>query len=275
MLYESLGHLPRAPLVYSLAMIEYATVPSIAEHADSIMERLRGEYPDIREFKISSLNVEVDAATGESKAHQSVSTQWRMNNPDSNFGFVFGADRLVIHTSVYEHFEGFAEKIRGIAAIVFEVAKIKYTKSIGIRQIDNIHEIDQLKLSDLVKSGYLCPKQNNELTPVNSRVEFIYKSKLGRLFVRAYQLANHPAVPQDLFPLANELSSDNELMTPVTNTFILADTDHIYSPSKLEEFNLERVISILDSLHQQCSLGFREMVTAEAINAWKREIKDE
>lgn len=269
--YESLGHLPRAPLVYSLAMIEYPPVPGIAEHAESIMERLRDEYPDINDFKVSSLRVDIDAATGETKAHHTSSPQWRMNNPDGTFGLVFGSERLIVHTTAYPHFDGFAHKMRQIAAIVFSVAKIKYTKSIGIRQIDNFHPIDQLKLPNLVKPGYLCPDQNgSELKPLHSRVEFVYKSSLGKLFVRAYHLEGHPKVPQDLFPIADQLASDN-LMTSLEGAFILADTDHIYSPQKLEVFDLDNVISILDELHKQCSLGFRQMVTAEAIEAWRKE----
>jgi hypothetical protein len=78
-------------------------------------------------------------------------------------------------------------------------------------------------------------------------------------------------VPQDLFPLANELSHGSDFMSPIPEDFILADTDHIYLPSKLEPFDLDKVVSTLDSLHQQCSLGFREMVTEDAVIAWKKD----
>ncbi len=254
-------------------MIEYATVPRMADYADTIMEGLRVDYPDIKNFNVTSLKVEIDAATGENKAHQQVVAQWRMNNPESNFGFVFGTDRLVVHTTAYPHFEGFADEISKIAEVVFNAANIKYSKSIGIRHIDNITPIDGMELSALVKPGYLCPTQNENLSPLNSRVEFVYESEYGKLYLRAYQLSDHPKVPQDLFPLANELSSDTDLMAPVQNKFILADTDHIYSPSKLELFELDKTILTLDSLHQQCSLGFREMVTKDAITAWKHEKK--
>ena len=273
MQYESLGHMPRAPLVYSLAMIEYATVPLMAGHADAIMEALRGEYPDIKEVVITSLKVDVDAVTGQSKASQQAVTQWRMNSPESDFGFMFGADRLIVHTTSYKHFGGFAEKIRKIASVVFDVASIKYSKSIGIRHIDNISPIDEMELSQLVRPAYLCPPQNDSLFPLNSRMEFVYKSAHGQLYVRAYQLSNHPRVPQDLFAIANELSSDIDLMSPVPEVFLLADTDHIYSPKKLELFDINKIILTLDSLHQQCSLGFRDMVSEEAIRAWKKEDK--
>jgi uncharacterized protein (TIGR04255 family) len=267
--YTSLGYMPRAPLVYSLAMIEYATVPKMVDHADTIMEELRSEYPDLNAFNVTSLKIEIDAATGESKANQQVATQWRMNNPEGNFGLVFGTDRLVIQTTAYKHFDDFATKIRRIAGVVFGTANISYSKSIGIRHVDNIVPIDGMALGQLVKPGYMCPPQNEGLSVLNSRVEFVYASKYGKLYVRAYQVSNHPRVPQDLFPLANELSSDSGFMSPVTEEFVLADTDHVYSPNKLEPFDLDKIVSKLDALHQQCSLGFRQMVTEDAITTWK------
>ena len=269
--YESLGHMARAPLAYSLAMIEYANVPSIAEHAGSIMEQLRDDYPDINEFNITSLKVDIDSVTGASTAQQQVIKQWKMNNPESDFGLVFGAERVVIHTTAYQHFDGFAQKVRKIVDVIHKTARINYSKNIGIRHIDNIAPIDSLNLADLVKPGYLCPKQSDNLAPLQSRVEFVYTSEIGRLFVRAYQLANHPRVPQDLFQLAGELASQSDLMTPVATEFILADTDHIYTPNKFEQFDIDKIIDTLNLLHQQCSLGFREMVTSEAIDAWRKE----
>ncbi len=271
MQYQTLGHLPRAPLVYSLAMIEYAAVPKMAEYAPVIMENLRGQYPDIKAFNSPSLKIEIDAATGESSAHQQMIKQWRMNNPESTLGLVFGEDRLIVHTTAYEHFNSFSDNIREITDIVSCSAKIKYAKNLGIRQIDNIMPIDQLGLSQLIKPGYHFPPQTNGLTPLNSRVEFVYQSDQGQLYIRAYQLFHHPKVPQDLFGMANELiNPDTDLMAPVAETFILADTDHVYTPDKLEPFDLDRITSKLDSLHQQCSLGFREMVTQDALSAWKK-----
>ena len=269
--YQSLGHMPRAPLVYSLAMIEHATVPRMADHADKIMEELRSEYPDLNAFNVTSLKIEIDAATGENRAQQQAETQWRMNNPDGDFGLVFSTNRLVIQTTAYKHFDDFAARIRRIASVVFEVARIGYSKSVGIRHVDNILPIDGMSLNQLVKPGYMCPAQNEGLSALNSRVEFVYVSEYGKLFVRAYRVSNHPRVPQDLFPLASELSHGSNFMSPITEDFFLADTDHVYSPSKLEPFDLNKVISMLNALHQQCSLGFREMVTEDAITAWKKD----
>ncbi len=243
----------------------------MADHAGNIMEKLREQYPDIREFNTTSLQVEINAVTAESNAQQETTKQWRMNNPESNFGFVFGEDRLVIHTTAYSHFESFAEKIQGIAQTVSNTASIEYSRSIGIRHIDNIKPIDNMDLSQLMKLGYLCPPQNAALTPIHSRVEFVYQSDIGRLYTRAFQLSNHPKVPQDLFPMADQLSSDIDLMAPVPETFILVDTDHIYSPNNFERFNIDNILTTLHKLNKQCSLGFREMVTPEAIAAWGQE----
>ncbi|MBL1458855.1 MAG: TIGR04255 family protein [Methylophaga sp.] len=267
--YVSLGHMERAPLVYSLAMIEFAPVPGMDDFAEDIMEALRSTYPDISEFNTPNLTVQVDANSGETKAEQRMLTQWRLNNADGNFGIVFGKERLVFHTTIYKSFALFAESMRPVIQTVFDIANIKYVKNIGIRHIDNIFPMEGKAIKDLLKPGYLCPEQGESLVPEFSRVEFVYKSKIGYLYLRSYELRDHPRVPQDLFPAASQLSQDYKLMEPIKENFVLLDTDHIYTPEKLQEANIDKIIDTLDELHKQNSLGFRSMVEENAIELWR------
>ncbi|MCP5148711.1 MAG: TIGR04255 family protein [Pseudomonadales bacterium] len=270
MTYESLGHLPRAPLVFSLAMIEFAPVPGMAEYAPAILEEVRQNYPDSLDYTVNSMKVSVRGGAGGFSMENEEVPQWRAGNAEGDFGFVFGRDRVVFHTTSYKHFDDFAEKIHPILETISRIAKIDHSRSIGIRHIDNIHAIDGLDYSQILKPGYLCPPQNGGLSPLQSRVEFIYRSELGQLFARCYELQDHPRVPQDLFQLAEQLPRSG-LMEQVSVRFVMADTDHIYAPRALEKFNLDRVLNLLDRLHKQNSLGFRAMVTEEAIAAWKKE----
>jgi len=261
----------RAPLVYSLAMIEFAPVPRMDDFSESIMEALRSDYPDIDDFNTPSLKIEVDSATGETKAEHRIVTQWRMNNTEGDFGLVFGKERLVFHTTTYKTFEKFAEKIKPVIETLFSIASIKFTKNIGIRHIDNIVPIDGYAIRDLIKSGFLCPQQT-ELISDSSRVEFVYRSSIGNLFLRCYELEDHPKVPQDLFPVASQLSPSYSLMQPIKQKFVLVDTDHIHIPEKLEPVeNVDNIIDTLDKLHKQNSLGFRSMVEDQAIEIWRKD----
>lgn len=269
--YISLGHMQRAPLVYSLAMIEFAPVPNMDAFAESIMEALRMDYPDIDEFNTPNLKVEVDATTGETTAEHRMLKQWRLNNTEGDFGVVFGKERLVFHTTTYETFLNFSLRIRPIIEIVFGIANIQFTKNIGIRHIDNIFPIDGNEINELLKPGFLCPEQNTGLISDSSRVEFVYKSTLGRLFLRCYRLNDHPKVPQDLFPVASQLSPSYSLMFPIKESFVLVDTDHLYVPEKFETANIDKIIETLDELHKQNSLGFRSMVEDKAIDLWRKD----
>ena len=269
MKYESLGHMSRAPLVYSLAMIQYAPIAGIAEYAGAIIEALRAQYPDSGDYTVNEIRVHLADSPQNVEMAKNEVRQWRMTNAEGNFGFVFAEDRVVFHTTAYEHFQGFADQLIPVVEVISEHAKISHTREIGVRQIDNIIPIDDLGLSDLIKPGYLCPPQNEELTSVSSRVEYVYQSDLGRLFARCYQLKNHPRVPQDLFQMASQLPQSG-LMEELSESFVLADTDHIFQTKKFEVFDLENIVSKLDELHKQNSLGFRSMVTQEALNAWSR-----
>ena len=271
MSYQSLGHLPRAPLVYSLAMVEYAKVPEMRDYANVIMESLRHIYPDINEYTISTLNVNIDSVSGLGKSERVDIQQWRMTDLDGHFGVIFGQDRVIFHTTKYQHFKDFSNKFSFVCSTLFEAANIQYYQKIGIRHIDNILPIDDFSLADLVKSEYVCPNNDKSLRPIFSRVEHIYLTPIGQLNIKAFQLTNQPKVPNDLFPIAEQLSNKNGLLDLVEKSFILADTDHIFIADKLLDADINDIVSKLNQLHEQCSMGFRSMVTREAFDAWNQE----
>ncbi|MCF6225421.1 MAG: TIGR04255 family protein [Xanthomonadales bacterium] len=271
--YSSLGHMPRAPLVYTLAMVEYGRIPMMEEYAPQIMEELRTDYPDINEFEIRALKINLNTESGKASAEEEIKKQWRLNSSDGDFGVVFGEDRVVFQTATYEHFPKFAERISVILNVIAQFAKISHTQNIGIRYIDNIYPIDGIQLPELIGPGYLNPEFNLDLQPLTSRVEYVYASTIGELYVRCYSLRNHPGVPQDILPLVEQLSSAQALTMPVSKPFILVDTDHVYMPRNLEDFDLDAVVEKLDGLHQQSSLAFRILATPKALNAWRK--KDE
>lgn len=267
--YKSLGYLPRAPLVYSLAMVEYAPVPKMDEFADAIMEELRPTYPDIKSYTLSTFNVNVDTAGGISEADKVDVQQWRMTDQAGTTGLVFGKDRLIFHTTEYSHFKEFSQDFEKACSVLFSIASVSHYQKIGIRHIDNISPIDNLPLNDLVKNEYSPSNIGEDVNPIFSRVEHIYTTNLGQLNIRAFHLSNHPKVPNDLMPVADQLSAENRLLEPILDDFILADTDHIFISDKLLDIDIGEILGILDQLHEQCSLGFRHMVTQEAIDAWK------
>lgn len=272
MSYESLGHMPNAPLVYTVGMIGFAPVPKIAEYAPSIQEALRREFPEILpQFSVNLIQIQLDAAEGEQKLSQVGAAHWAMNTAERGWGVVFSQDRLILQTGEYQHFSDFAERFCMVIEILAQKADITHTSNIGIRYVDNIQEIDGLAISDQLISGFLSPGLTENFTPELSRVEHIYRSSEGRLFLRCYGLQNHPGIPEDVRMMADQLFRGAPPVATVPGHFALLDTDHIYRPNQLEEFDIDEVINRLERLHEGASMAFRTAVTPKALKTWEME----
>ena len=85
MLYVSLGHLKRAPLVYTVAMVEYAPVPKMEDYIDDILESLRSDYPDIGEYFTQSWEVNFKEL-GMVESREKKNKNWKLNNVDCTWG---------------------------------------------------------------------------------------------------------------------------------------------------------------------------------------------
>jgi uncharacterized protein (TIGR04255 family) len=267
-MYNSLGHLPRAPLVYTVAMVEYATVPKIESYINDIMESLRSEYPDIGEYLTQSWAVDFKE-TGAIETREIKDKNWRLNNVDCSWGVSINESCVILQTTKYTHFDEFSNRLTKILEVICRFALIEYTKKIGIRYIDNILVNEQLSLAQQVKNNFLNPDISTKFSHAHSRMEYAYTSEEGVLYLRCFNLKDHPCVPQDLVPLVQQLVDGSMLMKPITENFLLLDTDHIYVPTSLIELNIDHVIKKLDLLHQGASMAFRHVVTEEALTFWE------
>jgi len=264
--------MPRAPLVYTVGMLEYAPVPAMADYAPSIQEALRREFPEIlQKFSVKTVQINVDTAKQTQEFRQVEAFHWSMNTPERGWGVVFGQNRLILQTGRYTHFGDFADKIRRVIDVLVREAAITHTSNVGIRYVDNIRDMSDLTINEQLGTGFLSPELTEEFRPEISRVEHIYKSSDGNLFLRCYGLQNHPGIPDDILPMANQIFHGQGPMTPISERFVLLDTDHIYNPDHLEPFDVDQVIDRLRRLHEGASMAFRAAVTEEAIEAWGRE----
>ncbi len=270
--FQSLGHMPRAPLVYTVGMLEYAQVPAMANYAPLIQEELRREFPEILPgFSVNSVQINVDTIEKKQEFKQIEAFHWAMNTVDRAWGIVFGQNRLILQTSHYDHFIDFASRFRRAITVLAEKAEITHTTNVGIRYIDNIQAIDDSEISSLIGQGFLSPELTDRFESELSRVEHIYRSAEGRLYLRYYSLQNHPGIPDDVRFMADQIFRGQAQMAPIMERFVLMDTDHIYTPNQLEPFNIDEVISRLDRLHEGASMAFRTAVTPKALVAWRTE----
>jgi uncharacterized protein (TIGR04255 family) len=269
-MYVSLGHLKRAPLVYTVAMVEYAPVPKMDSHIGDIMDSLRSDYPDIGEYITQSWEVNLKEA-GAIETSEKKDRNWKLNSVDNSWGVSINENCVILQTTNYTHFNEFAKKLTKILELICPIARIEYTKKIGIRYIDNIFANEQLSLAQQVKDTFLSPDISDEFSPAHSRMEHAYNSEEGMLYLRCFSLKDHPGVPPDLASLVQQLVDSSALMRPITEKFLLLDTDHIYVPTSLIKLNIKDVIAKLDLLHQGASMAFRQVVTEEALTFWEGE----
>ena len=267
-MYKSLGHLIRAPLVYTVAMIEYATVPKMDSYIGDIMDALRSDYPDIGEYFTSSWEIDFNEA-GAIETREKKDKNWKLNNVDSSWGVSINDNCVILQTTKYTHFEEFSKKLTKILEVICPIARIEYTKRVGIRYIDNIFINEQLSLNRQIKDNFLSPNISNDFNPAHSKMEHAYNSQVGVLYLRCFNVKNHPGVPPDLIPLVQQLVDNSTLMRPIKDNFLLLDTDHIYIPTSLIELNINDVIAKLDLLHRGASMAFRQIVTEEALTFWE------
>ena len=267
-MYSSLGHLKRAPLVYAVAMVEFAPVPKMKDYINDIMESLRSDYPDIGEFITQSWEVNFKDA-GAIETREKKDNNWKLNNVDSSWGVSINENCVILQTTKYTHFDELSKKLTKILEVICLIAHIEYTRKIGIRYIDNIFANEQLSLDKQVKDNFLSPDISDKFRPAHSRMEHAYESTEGVLYLRCFSLKNHPGVPPDLAPLVQQLVDNSALMRPIMESFLLLDTDHIYIPTSLIELNINDVIAKLDLLHQGASMAFRQVVTCDALTFWE------
>ena len=269
--YQSLGHLPRSPLVYTIAVVEFGKVPKMAEYAEQIQEALRGDYPDIDRLKAQTLQIGIKAPGQPPEIKQLLVDNWTMNTADRSWGIIFSDSKLLLHTNAYEHFPQFAEQFRVALEVVAREAKISHTSTCGIRYIDNIQVVDGLEFTELLRGEFLAPELDDSLERIMSRVEYVYHSGEGQLFLRSYGVKNHAGIPDDVMVMANQLFKGEGPVQPIAGEFALLDTDHMYVPEKLEELDMDSILGRLDRLHQGASRAFRQIATKPALEAWGKE----
>ena len=264
-----LGHLERAPLVYTLGLIEYARIPKMDSYAPDILESLRTDYPEVSniEFQTWTINIQPDSKSGENQLVKGV--LYSATTADKKSGIAFDAERVVLHTRAYEHFQDFAQRFEKVINTITRIAKITHTRRIGIRYVDNIKKIDSTEIQGQVKEQFLTPPLTELFKPKSSFIEHRYESDLGELILRSVLIKNGQGIPPDLVITANTLFNGEPPIALINDWLLLVDTDHAYAPQNLELLDVSNVMNRLGKLHDGASMAFRELARPEAIELWR------
>lgn len=265
-----LGHLARAPLVYTLGMVEFAQIPKMDSYAPDILENLRADYPEVANIEYQTWVINIQSPVRPTEGQLQKAILYSATTADKSWGIAFDNTKVVLHTKAYEHFQDFSKRFEKALKILTKTAKITHTRRIGIRYIDNIKKIESVEIQQQVKEQFLTPVLTDWLQPMNSFIEHRYRSGSGEMILRSVFMKDSQGIPPDLTVTANTLFNGEPPLAPILEPILLVDTDHSHAPQNLEQLDISRIMSTLDKLHDGASMAFREVAKPEAIELWRK-----
>lgn len=259
--------LSKNPLVLVLAQVRFSPVRTMDTYIPGIQEAFRRRgFPIERAGKIQQLTI---TPTGIQAVEQE---RWEFRTKDEQWSVTVLQDSVVLQTTAYERFEGFAEKLEAVVKTVFEKTEhdeLGRIQRVGLRYIDIIQPRVGERYRDYLRPGFHgaadAPFQEGSH---RLYVESVGLTDLGdtpgTLILRVAQNDQGFDLPPDLVggaPKHQPRAKAGELVT-------LIDMDHSiegnFDPDA--EWVTERAYKLHDHLVE----AFHEHVVSEkAIEVWK------
>jgi len=251
------------PLSLVLCQIRFSRVRKMAEYIPAIQDRLRrnGFPSDLSGILQQMLLTAAGPQTIQTK-------QDEFRSADNTWSIVVGEDTLVLITSNYDRFAGFADKLRLAIETVDAAAELRHGQitRIGLRYIDVIQPQDGETHRDYLKANLHGPQSAVFTQGPLVHLEAAGRTDLGTMILRITQNDQGILVPPDiaLKPLRyKQVTKPGQLLT-------LIDSDHFVEGEW--PFDLKAIIETVDQLHRGINTAFfRDVVTKHATTIWKAE----
>lgn len=262
--------LPRAPLILVLAQIKFPSVLKMEKYVPDIQESLRlGGFPDYRPGQ--AINIIV----GEGRSERV--NWWEFGCADKRSQVVLSHDSATLMTTDYSTFEDFLTRLSQIVRPIEGHVRIASARQLGLRYVDLLAEIDDLKTGDLLAPGFRgLPAGSIDPEIKETATSFVVQARTphGVLTVRSVQVigAGNQVIPPDLTPVPPmpfPLKFPDWVHT-ARNPRVL-DFDHVASDIENLSFSPETLAAKFRDLRHHTKLAFRAVSTDEARAAWGRE----
>lgn len=252
------------PVFYTLAQIKFNPIAQMREYVPEIQDRLRRiGYPDYQpEQKVEVAIRNPESPQPDVRPQQL--TRWHFTNSERTEGYILHPEALVFHSTQYEHFEDFSEKVLKGLSLVHEVIELSYTQRIGLRYLDAVIPAADKTLADYLAPSLLGLSMSVPGQLTHSFTETVSRIDDGTLVARAVITEGGLAMPPDLFPMT--LPLPNRFGEPSGQTAVL-DTD--YFVEHRNKFNIDHARDQLWSSHTVIGDTFKSSVTDHAISSWK------
>jgi uncharacterized protein (TIGR04255 family) len=253
------------PLALVLCQVRFSRIRKMPEFLPEIQDRLRkAGFPEDASAPIQRIQLE----SGKPPVLSSVRHE-EFRSKDEAWGVVVAEDMLVLATTLYDRFSGFAERLEAVLTIVDEVAGLQQGSitRVGLRYIDVIVPKPGESWRD-----YLQPSLHGPASPVFAGgepllgMEFHGRTQSGHLTIRITQNDQGQLVPPGTLvkPMAfRQKDLGTQLLT-------LIDSDH-YVENQWD-FNMKELIDTVNALHVGINtVFFKNIVSKHALTAWRAE----
>lgn len=260
--------LSRQPLVLVLCQVRFSTV-QVGDYIAKIQEEFRRKgFPIERAGKVQQL---ILAPAGGAPIQAVEQQRWEYRTRDEYWSILVMPDSVVLQTTAYERFEGFAKQLRHAVDTVFaktEHNRLGVVHRVGLRYIDAVRPRSREDFRFYLRDGFHGIADNVFQDGTQRlHVESAGKTQVGEvpgtMVVRVVQNDQGLLVPPDLVGSAPRqgLSADaGELIT-------LIDMDHYVEGSF--DPDTRWIVETAYEMHDQIVETFhKQVVTAEAIAAW-------
>jgi uncharacterized protein (TIGR04255 family) len=251
------------PLSLVLCQIRFSRVRKMAEYIPAIQDNLRRNgFPS----DVSGILQQVLITAAGPQSIQTKQDEFR--SADNTWSIIVGEDTLVLITSNYDRFAGFAAKLRMAIETIDASAELRHGQitRIGLRYLDVVQPLDGETHRDYLKANLHGPQSAVFTQGPLVHLEAAGRTELGTMILRITQNDQGILVPPDiaLKPLRHKrVTKPGQLLT-------LIDSDHFVEGEW--PFDLKAIIETVDHLHKDINaVFFRDVVTKHATTVWKAE----
>lgn len=259
--------LSQQPLVFVLGQVRFSPLREMARYITAIQEAFRRDgFPLEKAGKIQHVVITP------SGVQTTEIERWEYRTRDERWSVTIFQDNVVVQTTAYERFEGFADRMdRALRAVLdlTEHRQLGVIQRVGLRYVNAIHPREKEDFRYYLRPGFHGGSDAIFLPGTHRlHVESIGRTRVadetGTFIVRVAQNDQGFDLPPDLVgsaPLHTSRAQPGQLVT-------LVDLDHFIEGNFDPE--PERVVELLYGLHDHLIETFHEnVVSPEAIEVWR------
>ena len=262
--------LSQQPLALVLGQVKFSPIRQMDGYIAKIQEQFRrNEFPVERAGKIQQITFGPGAGGPVQVIEQD---RWEYRTRDETWSVLVTQDGVVLQTTAYEKFEGFADRLQRAVQTVFattEHDRLGVVQRVGLRYIDVVQPREGEDFRAYIRPG-LHGAADEVFSPGSHRLHVESRGRTrvgevdGTMVLRVVQNDQGLSLPPDLIggaPKHAARAKAGELIT-------LIDMDH-YIEGTFDP-NADWVVARAYEMHDHLIETFHEhVVTETAIEAWK------